>query len=464
MTVTRFSLAEARSAVLRVIADLADPINRVISAADAQDLTHRVNSFTTTFELDEWVFRTPLLKTRFCRFPLCFNPPRPPHQAEDGSRRGGNPPAYCSDGVDERRHPHDDPQYAKRRREALRREHQDSPTDAASTPDKNTRPASQARTTMATHVQTIVHSLNQVVGAVGELKDLAERASDEAVHIAEIEAIQADADERVAHEQGLRLAAEAREHAAVEDAKRMASDIEEIQTILDRLTEQAAADRAAREEAIANEAAAADRAVQAVHDADLRVTAERERADQEVAEAKATFEQQLRDREEEMAALVAAADAAREEALAEADQREREAAVAVAASQQAATDAQDALRVAQDELDRLRQETAELLRDNAKLRDAAIAREQAIEITLAELNTTHQRQQDALQSKIDQLRTQADQARSEHERAVAALQVKHERDLEARLAEAAATAARIHKAEVDALNIKIDMLQAARGN
>ncbi len=435
--VTKYSLSEAQAAVLRAIALIAHDHDPVISEADAAKLTRQVNACTDTFKLDAWVFASPLLKNLFCRFPLCFNPPRPPGQAEDGSRRPGNPPAYCVDGVDEYGKPHNDPKYAGRRREALRKQRGALGASAQREQDAepDDRPVSQARGAVQAQVTEVVRRFEEVSDQVQRLTELAERAGDDDLRYEEIRAVQLEAQESVARESRRRLEAQEAQRAAEQETNRLASELEEAADIISQLTEEAASDRAARDEAGARATGAAAEAEQARRDAEERVAAERERSDHAIATAKVKLDQELHVRMDEMDRRVAAANAERDDALTSAAERERTAGEQAAAAQQAASDARAARDEAAAEVRQLRQE-------NTSLREAALKREREFEAVIAEL------------------RAQADHARETHERNVQELRVKHEEVLAARLTDAATIAARVHEAEVSALKAKVEALQA----
>lgn len=444
--VTKYSLNEAQAAVLSAVQQIAHDFDPVISEAEAATLAREINAFTDTFGLDEWVFASPLLKKWFCRFPLCFNPPRPPGQ-DDGSRRGGNQPAYCAEGVDEFGKSHNDPKYAGRRRDALRRERgtRATPGSAEESGGAEDRPVSQARTTMAAQIAEVVRRFEELSGQVQNLAELAVRAGDEDLRYGEIRAVQLHADERVAHETRLRLAAEAAKRTAEQEANRVRSELEEAADIVTQLTEEADSDREAR--------LAAEQDAQAAH----------RDAEAQIASAQERFDRELGDRAADMAAQIAAAVTARDAAVTAAAERERETGAQVAAAEQAVADARDAHAAAQAEASRLREENTALHQKTADLRDAAIKREQRIEATLAELTATHQRQQNDLHATIGELHSHAAKTTADHQRAMDELRAKHEEDLATKLAEAAATTERNHQAQVAALTAHLETLRARLG-
>lgn len=431
-----FTLDEAKTSVLSTLERLTYE-EHLWPEAHGADYAASVNSFTDTFALDEWVLGTKPLDDRICRWPLCFNPPRPPATTNEGTTKGGNRPRYC-DRHDEGK-PDTVPQRSRRRRQALRDRRDARTASDGAGADTNmagdgSQPVSHARTTMASIVAVIERALHEVTESFRTLEELAQRTTNEEMVASEIEAARIAARQDVEQEKGLRVAAEQQELEARTAVTRMNADVEEIQAALAALEESSARDRAERD-------AAVTRADEAGHE-----------RDEAIAAAQREFERELRERGNEMARQVAAATEARDKALADAEARERVASAQVAAAQQRAADLQE-------ERDEAKALNARLAEENIALRDVALGREREFDAEIRTLRETHQNSHDALQAGMDKLRTRIETMLAGHNHQLEQQRIRHEETLAARLGEAAETADRVHRAEIARLVADKEVLQ-----
>lgn len=435
------ALDDARAAVLRAVQQAVEQGN--LPDEDAAGLVTEINAFTDLFALDEWVFEQPLLKKRFCRYPLCFNPPRPPREPAEGRRRGGNPPAYCATGIDHEGQPHNGPfasMRSIRRREQLRgtaRADPAPPVAPGRTAPGEDYPVSRARDDMPARIVGIVQGLGELTRQVAELREVAATAGDDEARWTEMEEVRHEARKLVEKETGLRLAAERRALEARALVNRLEADLGEAN---------AAADEAAREVDLAHAQRdeARDRAQEISHEAEqLRADTRRRldeahalaqwllaearwQAENTVAGIRQQADQQLSELQEEADRLVQAAQAAARETADAATQREIAADRKVAAAEQVVREARTTLAKAEA--------TAQsLTRDNARLRDEAVERERAFE------------------QRIDALH-------QDFERRLNELRDKHERDLADRLAQTQQAADALHQAEIATLTATNELL------
>lgn len=441
-----FSLDDAKNAVLAALQlAVADD---VLSEADAHDFAASINSFTDTFALDDWVFVQSLLKRRICNFPLCFNAPRPASRTG-----GGNPPAYCTS-RDQEGHLHSESWRAKRLRKKLREQRDQRATETRSDePDEPSRPVTAARSTVAASVATIQQGLGKLTEEVRALREAAERSTDETLVQAEIAAIQHRAREDVEREARLRAEAEKAASAADNTVARMKADIEETDAAFEQLEARAAQDRAEREAA---QTALADTKRAAADE----VAAMLRHAQNEIDEAQAALTAELAHRSQVMADEVAAANDARDAAIADVENRERAAAVEVASATQRAADALAARDEHKTRADTLAEANVELVTLNNSLRDAALHREREYEAATAALRVEHEQVRAQLQSTIDELHARLDQLREEHDTAMTSERRRHEDILAARLREAADNADRLLAAQTASVTLQNELLQA----
>lgn len=416
--------------------------DNALSEADAHDLAASINSFTDTFALDEWVFRQPLfIKRKICQFPLCFNSPRPAQRVS-----GGNPPAYCN-GRDQAGYPHTAAWRAKRLRGKLREQRGNHEAEAVTDgSDEASRPVTAARSAIAASVATIEQGLGKLAGEFRQLREAAERSTDATLVEAEIEAIQHQAREGIERESRLRAEAEKAAREAANQVARMMADVEETDAAFEQLEARAAQDRADRE-------AAQTALAETEQTAREEIAAVRRQSQEEVAEAQAAFTATLAERSQDMAHQIAAANRARDSAAADAEARERAAAVEVAAAAQRADDA----IAARDEL---KAHADSLMEANTALREAALRREREFEVAIAARLSEHEQDRAALHAIIDELRAKLDQLREEHDAAMALERNRHEEILAARLREAADNADKLLAAEMSRLAMHIKLLQA----
>src|SRR5437660_1128535 len=89
-------LVAARAAVRTAIERAVD--SEALDSAAAAQLAGDIEGLADVFALHEWAGDVPALRVQFCRFPGCFNPPRP-------ASGPGKPPAYCDTVKDERGEP-----------------------------------------------------------------------------------------------------------------------------------------------------------------------------------------------------------------------------------------------------------------------------------------------------------------------------------------------------------------------
>jgi DNA repair exonuclease SbcCD ATPase subunit len=419
VTATVYTLDEAKQRVLQAVQTLVHDEQR-LAEADGADLAAAVRGYSHLFDLDEWVLGQPMLKRLFCRFPLCFNSPRPPKTDDDGKSRGGHPPAYCEHGVDEEGMPHDNPQRAKRRRDQLRAQRdqelrgilgEQPPVDERLADDS--RPVTHSHEILLGKIPGLQASLDRTSDLVRTLIDIARRGADDASRLAEIEAIENAANQRVETEKSRRINAERVEREALDAVARMTDDLAEANA------------------AAAGEAEDAREALDEL--AKTRLEAKQTKA--------------------EAAERVEAAETALQNAIAEADRRVQTALTELSAAHQAVTDAQA-------ERAEAKQETRRLSDIVDKLRAAAVAREREVESTLDTLRTEHDKQRAALQLVIDQLRQRLDAAHDKHETEMRELRSNLEGQAERRVAAAESVAARVHAAELAAATETADALRS----
>lgn len=447
-------LADARTAaVLEPAREAAlGAVRRAVEAGEmaeavAADYAASINSFRDAWALDEWLFwQPPLLNRRICNYPLCFDAPRPNVER----RAGGNPPLYCS-GVNERAQPHAVSQNAVRRREKLREAATSQEGVVVVVPGTlpvASGPVTEARATFTTGVDLVVRGMEELTRAVRDLTDTASRGTDDALVQAEIEAVRHKANEDVEREAALKNAFEQRAIAAENNAAKSAAELAQLSDAYREIEEQAERDAAARKVLVlavllaltATRASAARTLAQARRDAEA-----------ELSTAKAEFDETLGRREEEAAAKIAAADEAAASALSQAEEREAQAALTVAAATQRVEDM--AANVATEKA-----RAEGLAADNSALRDAAVEREQTFQQALSKLASDHQQVLDQLRSKNTALRDRLDEVRAEHEATIGALHERHRDDITTRLKEAAAAAEKLKTAELTALQAQISSL------
>lgn len=390
---------------------LQQAVEEGLPEAEAAVLAREIQACTGVFELDEWVFGQPLLRKRFCRYPLCFNPPRP------GKRKGGNPPAYCADGIDEEGQRHDGPfssQRSIRRRMTLRAQAGKPSADTASTElvVRGSHVVTRARSDMAGKIMGIERGLDGLAREVAELRSVAEQAVDEEARWAEIEAIRSESERAVQEERGLRLAAENTARADRSALSQMAEDLSEMQAAMEEAIEEAQTARTDREEALRQVAEAASTA--------KRITAETNEKLRQAAEATA-------------------------QAQAAAKQTEVQAEARVKAADKAAADARAAYEEANRQLTALRQE-------NVGLRDKAIEREQHFEEIIEKLHGKYQAEQRQLHDVIDGLQTKIDTLRAEHEQVQQHLRKSCKQEISGRVQEIRESLTLLHKAEIAQLH------------
>lgn len=439
-----------------------------ISSDVANSLRAWTQTAQTLFALDdEVVFQQSSLKKRFCVWPECFRPPKPAEQP-------GRPPAYCADGKDDEGRLHcgddmpegqsDHAQRARRLRLAKRRGVAVAAGREAKVDPAGDRPVSVARQTVSSQVREVIAEVRRLTVRVEELKVTAELTADEEARVAEIEAIQVEAQSQVDEEKRLRLAAEEVQRKLQRAHDRMASDLEDANAAAEEAAEEVVTARLAQDRAVAERDIAHREArskVAAAHALTLwlsyaarqlatwlaaeaqwkariavdaareelaaglsaaagREQATRQRAEEEIAAAKAEFEDKLANRTADMTEKVRAADAARDAALAQAADRERAAAQEVAAAGQSVIDAEAAR-------DEAKGEVAQLRAESTRLREAALRREeqhgqataQLVDTHRQETETLHRRLDDERQHHQDELDRVRAEARSDYDRQLA---------------------------------------------
>lgn len=399
---TGISLDEARTAVLTALDDAvrAGVVNEQAAARQAQE----VRDLTTLFALDEWVFAHPTLKSKFCRYPECFNPPRPPV-------KGGHPPAYCAEGRDEQGHSHDDAQRSLRRRKLLRKQAQQLTTEQNTAGTevalRDDYPVTAGRASFTQQVYALIARFDAIGEEIQRLRDTAERATDEKSQLAEIEAIRNQAARQILQHDDARIEAERIAGEAESKVNSMISTVDEANDAAEQA--EAAAEKAAEKARKAEEdkaaalaelqemreklqayaeevetkiATAEDTAAAGIAAAEDKAKDAIRKAEAEVEAAKKEFEQELDRRTKEMDAKVAEADRQRDEALDQAEQTMREADLKVEGAEAAVKDARQERDTAKETAKNLQSRVDQLL-------NAAIEREQHFHDELETLRAEH---------------------------------------------------------------------------
>lgn len=434
---TAAAVDAAKTAVLRALQHAAEA--NELSEADAADYAASINSFRDAFALDQWLFtQPPMLSRRICNYPLCFSTPR----SAPESRAGGNPPLYC-EGSNESGQPHAISQNARRRRDKLREAAGLSGaggTDLA-LPGAASGPVTEARSTFASGVDLVVAGVHALVEKVDHLREVAARGRDDALVQAEIDAVRHKANEDVERERAARSAFEQRALNAEASLALASAEKAELVVANQQLEEQAEADAITRVSLLQ----AFLLALHATHaDAERQIADARVQAELQVDRARTEFEQELARREEEMADAVGAANAAKDTALGQAADREREAGLAVTR--------------AEENLTREKQRADDLAAENTRLLDAAIDREREFHTITNDLNAGHQRAVDELQTTISTLRDRLEKAHTDTEQALAKQRAESGSELAKRLAEATVAADKLKKAEHAALVARVESL------
>jgi hypothetical protein len=436
---------------------------------------------------------TPALSVQFCRFPGCFEAPRP-------ASGPGKPPAYCDTVVDERGQPAHTAVRSMRMRNRLRSGGPRAAAAAVPSDQSNERPVSRARYTVPDLVERVERLVTEQQAmtsrALADLQSTVALLGDDEARAAEIESVQHDTNRLVEEAKGETLAAEkaARSARATAEQARTAEAeaivaAEEALARAERI-ETDAAERIEAAEQRQQEQAEADQARVGVAELaadDARAELERVRTDatERIAAATADAEEHKRrvvaDRDHVLAERQAEADAQVESALqelqqvrAEADQRVRDADRATSRAEQAAEDARADRHRQVEQVTRLQGELAEARerleaaeqrhraerdRQAEQLREAAdqaTAARVELATATAQLDTeraAHEREQQAAVERLNEARAQARQdadqrvieLRSTYETRLADEQARHTGEMEQlrhQLAEATTTTRR----------------------
>lgn len=397
-------LVTARAAVRTAIERAVD--SEALDSPVAAQLAGDIEGLADVFALHEWAGDVPALRVQLCRFPGCFNPPRP-------ASGPGKPPVYCEVVRDERGEPAHTAVRSMRARNRLRAGGPRTVAASAAGDQANERPVSWARTSvpdLVARVEKLVTDQQAATNrALADLRSTVALLGDDEARAAELESVQHDTatsieqatGQRLAAEQGAREARAAAERARTGEAEAIRAAEEALERTERAETEAAAridaAEQRARQQADADAERvrlaedAADQARQAQANAeraaqeanDAAETARREASEQVTAAREEALEHQRRtiaERDRVLAERQAALDAQLAQIRTDAEGKVREAERATARAEQAAEDART-------DRDRLAEQLARLQAELVAARTRTEATEQRHRGERVELET-----------------------------------------------------------------------------
>ncbi|MEU3625669.1 hypothetical protein AB0E54_25105, partial [Amycolatopsis coloradensis] len=291
------ALETGREAVRAAIAGAVDV--RAITSETGEQYLAEMQQLGDEYALHEWVQGYEMLAPRICRYPGCFEPPRPRTEGTKGGAR----PQYC----EVVRDAHGEPAHTAPKSFAFRRQLEAGgprePVAAEASNSVDARPVASARAMVPATVERLAELLEGQQAAISGHLDTVRRSmallGDDEARQVEFEAIQAEADkkirtaqdeERQANQRARKAEAEAARAAAAErEALQAAQEMAElVEQTENRRAEQESLDQGRVENAQQAEQAA----VQAMETANQRATAAEADRDKKVkaAEDKATAE------------------------------------------------------------------------------------------------------------------------------------------------------------------------------
>lgn len=365
----------------------------------AERLKAEAETFTDVLALDTWLFADPEAKNLdICRYPLCFLPRKPRKKGA----KGGEPPAYCAHGRDEKGREHT-AQMSRRRRTALKTGVDADEDGSAGASPAAARPVTYARASVLEQVAALRQDLARVSSQLGRLDQTIEVLGDEEAQAAEIEAVHNKAHQAEEKARGLVLEAERRERLARQAAEAALASRDEANNAAEEAEELAEQRRLKAAEATAGKEAAEAAAIHAKAEAAERVEQARQEAQAAIAQAQKDADAQIARIKAEAEAVVQQAERERDQAQESAAEREREAHADVQRAEQSASEARAAADEAKAQAAQLREQ-----------HEAAItALHQTYREQLTSLRDKHEAAQvtlrDAHQEKIEELQRKADE-------------------------------------------------------
>jgi colicin import membrane protein len=416
----------------------------------ASELLAELDGLDDPYVIDEWVLGIPELTNAICHYPLCFRAPRQPKNA-----RGGRPPTYCVDGMDEKGQPHTYTTSYERRKK-LREARQSTTVAVVESPEQAllaARPVSQASRALPAQLEEVTRLATALYGELQRLNELRTILEDPEQVLAEIDGIQHRARQLVEDEHGERLKAE-------QTARTLRHDLHTATVLTDEAN-------AATEEALAavTEAhrarAEAERQIATIRaEADAAVHAAQDEAQERIRLAQAELDATLAQERAEMSDAVTAADTARRQAETELRSGTEQARITVERAAQAVADMATELESTKTRASALEQE----IRD---LHAAAQHRDQQVE-TLRVEQAAEARQ---LRDTIEQLRDRIESMQAAHATALEQIHSQHREDVAAQLAAQHATLTEAHdtvaaearqlRDTIEQLRDRIESMQAA---